>query len=35
MNRQSIENSPEHDPNEPVDLRYEARLYDYYGRPVS
>lgn len=33
--KDSIENSPEYDPNQPVNLAYEARLYDYYGRPVA
>ncbi len=29
-----IRNSPEFDPSVPVNREYEARLYDYYGRPV-
>lgn len=28
-----IKNSPEFDPNAPVNREYEAKLYDYYGRP--
>jgi hypothetical protein len=34
MSRQEIKESPEWDPNAPVNREYEARLYDYYGRPV-
>ncbi len=30
---EAIRNSPEFDPAEPVDRRYETALYDYYGRP--
>jgi hypothetical protein len=29
---ESIRNSPEFDPGEPVNRDYEERLYDYYGR---
>jgi hypothetical protein len=29
----SIRNSPEFDPSQPVNRRYEVELYDYYGRP--
>lgn len=32
--RVAIEGSPEYDPTMPVNREYEARLYDYYGRPV-
>ncbi len=32
--RETIERSPEFDPSTPVNREYEARLYDYYGRPV-
>jgi hypothetical protein len=28
-----IKDSPEYDPSSPVNREYEARLYDYYGRP--
>ena len=35
MNRERIEQSPRYDPKQPVNLAYEARLYDYYGRPVA
>ncbi|MEJ2285807.1 MAG: PRC-barrel domain-containing protein [Desulfobacterales bacterium] len=29
-----IKNSPEYDPAEPINRENEAKLYDYYGRPV-
>jgi hypothetical protein len=29
----TIRKSPEYDPSAPVNREYEARLYDYYGRP--
>lgn len=32
--RESVKASPEWDPSAPVNREYEARLYDYYGRPV-
>ena len=31
--RETIKNSPEFDPSEPVNRECECRLYDYYGRP--
>jgi hypothetical protein len=34
MSRAEIKNSPEWNPNASVNREYEARLYDYYGRPV-
>ena len=34
MSRQKIKNSPEWNANAAVNREYEARLYDYYGRPV-
>jgi len=34
LSREQIRNAPEYNPNEPVNRRYEAMLYDYYGRPV-
>lgn len=34
MTRDSIINSPEFDPSEPVNRVYELKLYDYYGRPA-
>jgi len=34
LSRQSIKNSPEWNPSAPINREYEARLYDYYGRPV-
>lgn len=33
LSRETIENSPEFNPAEPVNRSYEVRLYDYYGRP--
>ncbi len=33
MSKESVKNSPEYDPREPVNREYELRLYDYYGRP--
>lgn len=33
LTRQTIKNSPEFDPSEPVNKTYETHLYDYYGRP--
>ena len=33
LSRNEIKDSPDFDPDEPVDREYEARLYDYYGRP--
>ena len=34
LRRETIKNSPEWDPEKPVNRAYEARLYDYYGRPA-
>ena len=34
LTQDQIENSPEFDPDTPVNRDYESRLYDYYGRPV-
>jgi hypothetical protein len=34
LSRQAIKDSPEWNANEPVNREYEARLYNYYGRPV-
>jgi hypothetical protein len=34
LSRQQIKNSPEWDPSTAINREYEARLYDYYGRPV-
>ena len=34
MSRQKIKNSPEWNPNAAINREYEARLYDYYGRPA-
>ncbi len=31
--RETVKNSPEYDPSEPVNEGYELQLYDYYGRP--
>jgi len=33
LHRETIQNSPAYDPAEPVNQDYEAKLYDYYGRP--
>jgi uncharacterized protein YrrD len=33
LTKEQIKNSPEYDANFPVNHEYEARLYDYYGRP--
>ena len=34
LSRQAIKNSPEWNATAPINREYEARLYDYYGRPV-
>jgi hypothetical protein len=34
LSSEGIRNSPEWDPNAAINREYEARLYDYYGRPV-
>ena len=34
MSRQAIKDSPEWDPTAAINREYEARLYDYYGRPA-
>jgi hypothetical protein len=33
LSRDQVQNSPEYDPDQPVNRRYEKVLYDYYGRP--
>jgi hypothetical protein len=33
LSRQTIQGSPNYDPEEPINHEYEGRLYDYYGRP--
>jgi len=33
LTQESIQNSPEYDPAEPVNREYKQKLYDYYGRP--
>jgi hypothetical protein len=33
LTRAQVKDSPEFKPDEPVNRTYEARLYDYYGRP--
>jgi hypothetical protein len=33
LGKDTIKDSPEYDPSQPVNRVYEARLYDYYGRP--
>ena len=34
LSRQAIKSSPEWNPGETINREYEARLYDYYGRPA-
>lgn len=34
LDREQVRNSPEFNPADPVNRRYEERLYDYYGRPA-
>ena len=33
MDKESVKNSPEFNPSDPVNRDYEITLYDYYGRP--
>ena len=33
LTREMIENSPEYDPDAPINRQYEEVFYDYYGRP--
>ncbi|MFZ6028648.1 MAG: PRC-barrel domain-containing protein [Chloroflexota bacterium] len=33
LKRETIEHSPEFDPDQPLDRDYEVRFYDYYDRP--
>jgi hypothetical protein len=33
LSQAAVKNSPEYDPSAPVNRQYEAKLYDYYGRP--
>lgn len=33
--KDQIQKSPEFDPSQPVNVEVEARLYDYYGRPLE
>jgi hypothetical protein len=33
--KETIKNSPEYNPEEPINLGYELRLYDYYGRSLN
>jgi hypothetical protein len=35
ISKAQVENSPEFDPEQPVNIEYETRLYDYYGRPFE
>ncbi len=35
IRKEQVENSPEFDPEQPVNIEYETRLYDYYGRPFE
>ena len=34
LSRNQLRESPEYNPSEPVNRAYEAKLYDYYGRPA-
>jgi sporulation protein YlmC with PRC-barrel domain len=34
LKREQVKHSPEWHPDAPVNREYEARLYDYYGRPT-
>jgi hypothetical protein len=34
LSREAVKESPTYDPSAPVNREYEARVYDYYGRPV-
>ena len=34
LTQEEVKNSPVYEPRAPVNRDYEARLYDYYGRPV-
>lgn len=33
LTRTEIENAPEFDPEKPINVEYEVRVYDFYGRP--
>lgn len=33
LSKETIRNSPQYEPGQPLDRQYEAELYDYYGRP--
>jgi hypothetical protein len=33
MTRETIERSPEYDPDKPINREYEVRMYDFYGKP--
>jgi hypothetical protein len=35
LSKADIENGPEFDPEKPVNVEYEAQVYDYYGRPFD
>jgi uncharacterized protein YrrD len=35
ISKEQAEHSPEFDPEQPVNIEYETRLYDYYGRPFE
>ncbi|THB78457.1 MAG: PRC-barrel domain containing protein [Desulfobacteraceae bacterium] len=35
LSKSEIENCPEFDPEKPINVEYEARVYDYYGRPLD
>jgi hypothetical protein len=35
LDKADIENGPEFDPEKPINIEYEAQIYDYYGRPFE
>ena len=35
LTREEIKNGPEFDPATPINVEYETKLYDYYGRPFK
>jgi hypothetical protein len=35
LTRDEIENGPKFDPEAPINVAYETKLYDYYGRPFN
>ena len=35
LTKADIKSSPEFDPEKPINVEYEAQIYDYYGRPFK